>query len=153
MVSPTHRLNVDTIWWLWFLCGTHLPQSTIKNRSNLHAYVMAKLLPVSTISTCGTSLGISWCRESANRKTSYSWEPVGNNPPVSKTKTIGNINVDITKTFKTRRLWIYSPSLFLLDVNLGSSCQSYFKWRKAWVGLQFVTKILTYINITWKTWT
>lgn len=50
----------------------------------LQAYVMEKLFPIMTISTCGTSLGMSWWWERANRKTSYSWDPLGNNPPVEK---------------------------------------------------------------------
>lgn len=57
---------------------------------NLQAYVIAKLLPVSTMSTCGTSLGTSLCWESAKRNTSYSWESVGNKPPVEwKTSDFG----------------------------------------------------------------
>lgn len=45
---------------------------TVGKRKDLQAYVMEKLLPILTISTCGTSLGISWWCESANRNTSYS---------------------------------------------------------------------------------
>lgn len=139
MVSPTHTINVDATGWIWlFEALIFHNQQQLKNRSNLHAYVMAKLLPVSTISTCGTSLGISWCRESANRKTSYSWEPVGNNPPVTKIKTVGNINIEITTMFLQNVNM--QTSLFLLEMILGSSCQHYFKWRKCWVGLQFLAK-------------
>lgn len=54
---------------------------------NLQAYVMEKLLAVSTMSTCGTSLGTSWCCASAKRNTSYSWAPVGKRPPVEKRHT------------------------------------------------------------------
>lgn len=47
---------------------------------------MEKLLAVSTMSTCGTSLGTSWCWDRAKRNTSYSWEPVGKRPPVGHRK-------------------------------------------------------------------
>lgn len=50
----------------------------------LQAYVMEKLFPILTISTCGTSLGMSWWWERAKRKTSYSCDSVGNNPPVDQ---------------------------------------------------------------------
>lgn len=53
-------------------------------RFYLQAYVMEKLFPILTISTCGTSLGMSWWCERANRNTSYSCESVGNNPPVEQ---------------------------------------------------------------------
>lgn len=45
---------------------------------------MEKLFPILTMSTCGTSLGMSWWCDSAKRKTSYSWDSVGNNPPVEQ---------------------------------------------------------------------
>lgn len=51
---------------------------------------MEKLLAVSTMSTCGTSLGTSWCWDRAKRNTSYSWEPVGKRPPVGHTNTLLN---------------------------------------------------------------
>lgn len=48
------------------------------------AYVMEKLLPILTMSTCGTSLGMSWWCDRANRKTSYSCDSVGKSPPVEQ---------------------------------------------------------------------
>ncbi len=56
-------------------------------RQYLQAYVMEKLFPILTISTCGTSLGMSWWWERAKRKTSYSCDSVGNNPPVERHRT------------------------------------------------------------------
>lgn len=56
-------------------------------RAYLQAYVMEKLFPILTISTCGTSLGMSWWWERAKRKTSYSCDSVGNNPPVEQQRT------------------------------------------------------------------
>lgn len=75
-------------WWkqvvrtadVWFAKSNRPVRDTLIQ--NLQAYVMAKLLPVSTMSTWGTSLGTSLCWESAKRNTSYSWESVGNKPPV-----------------------------------------------------------------------
>lgn len=60
----------------WTDCGI--------SQQYLQAYVMEKLFPILTISTCGTSLGISWWWERAKRKTSYSCDSVGNNPPVDQ---------------------------------------------------------------------
>lgn len=60
----------------WTDCGI--------SQQYLQAYVMEKLFPILTISTCGTSLGMSWWWERAKRKTSYSCDSVGNNPPVDQ---------------------------------------------------------------------
>lgn len=59
---------------------------------------MEKLFPILTISTCGTSLGMSWWWDSAKRKTSYSCDSVGNNPPVEQQRI-----TSYCRTHSTRR--------------------------------------------------
>lgn len=94
---------------------THL-SPRCKNRLYSQAYVMEKLFPILTISTWGTSLGISWWCESANRNTSYSCDSGGNNPPVGEEKShntlkqhrqvSGNTN-EMTKSLIMTRLHFF----------------------------------------------
>lgn len=89
---------------------------------------MEKLLAVSTMSTCGTSLGTSWCWDRAKRNTSYSWEPVGKRPPVGHRNTLlDHFQVDWLTWQLLSHYWAQIQTIHS-DFSQGNLCRSALGW-------------------------